>query len=263
MLDTHGNLITGALAEKYMLFRQKDSYDPLSRESSMNFMADKWQQGIDFYAVGNEPAWSLDLDFAKVFKFKTIDGQEFNAPAVPGDMAQDAPVTRYRTLSESGEMIITIYGQDCSDQMSDQTYHCQVRVELKRYPADDFITYIGCGNYVPDMRIHDVWAVSALGTTKLDAAEFAKGIPRLEINIKENRVSGHDGCNSFTGSAKVKGQNITFGNLASTRMACLNMQTSTRLAQLLSGKAYSFTIADNQLLLKTGNQVVMTLQHGD
>jgi heat shock protein HslJ len=116
---------------------------------------------------------------------------------------------------------------------------------------------------VPDIRIHDIWAVIALGTTKLHAADFPKGIPVLEININENRVSGHDGCNNFVGRAVVKGENITFGNLASTRMACPNMQTSAQIPQVLSGKGYVFAIKNNQLLLSTGDQVVMTLQHRD
>ena len=37
------------------------------------------------------------------------------------------------------------------------------------------------------------------------------------------RVSGSDGCNRFTGSYELKGDAITFGQLASTQMACVGV----------------------------------------
>ena len=41
-----------------------------------------------------------------------------------------------------------------------------------------------------------------------------------------NRVSGSDGCNRITGSYALKGDLVTFGQLAGTQMACINVAAS-------------------------------------
>ena len=50
----------------------------------------KASEGIDFYALGNEPFWSLDMDFENEFKFKNLDGLIIIVPAVKGIKAMDA-----------------------------------------------------------------------------------------------------------------------------------------------------------------------------
>jgi putative lipoprotein len=42
------------------------------------------------------------------------------------------------------------------------------------------------------------------------------------LQFKAGRVSGSDGCNRLTGSYQLKGDGVTFGQMAGTRMACLN-----------------------------------------
>lgn len=45
------------------------------------------------------------------------------------------------------------------------------------------------------------------------------------------RVSGADGCNRLTGSYTVKGEALTFGQIASTQMACPGMEDVARRFQ--------------------------------
>ncbi len=40
--------------------------------SNTKFIQKKASQGIDFYALGNEPFWSLDMDLDKEFQFKKL-----------------------------------------------------------------------------------------------------------------------------------------------------------------------------------------------
>lgn len=55
-----------------------------------------------------------------------------------------------------------------------------------------------------------------------DAAE--SGAPSLEL-AKDGTLTGTDGCNRLMGSWKQNGATLTFGDLASTRMACLDVDT--------------------------------------
>ena len=35
-------------------------------------MQEKMKEGIDFYALGGEPSWSLDIDFDKFMRFRSL-----------------------------------------------------------------------------------------------------------------------------------------------------------------------------------------------
>jgi heat shock protein HslJ len=73
-----------------------------------------------------------------------------------------------------------------------------------------------------DKRLHDIWnATQIFG----EPVTRKNSIPRLEINLTKMKVYGSDGCNNYTGSiTKVTGETLEFGNLASTRKMCPDMQ---------------------------------------
>lgn len=50
--------------------------------------------------------------------------------------------------------------------------------------------------------------------------------PTINFNVKENLVSGNNGCNTFTGKLNLDGYKINFTQnpLATTRKMCLNNQ---------------------------------------
>jgi len=56
------------------------------------------------------------------------------------------------------------------------------------------------------------------------------------ITFKGGRVTGSDGCNRFTGSYELKGESLTFGEIAGTRMACPDTaETERRFQGALKG----------------------------
>lgn len=117
----------------------------------------KWKDGIDFYAFGNEPSWSLDMDFDQVIRFKNLDGIDFNAPMVEPSKAMDTNVTRYRSVTESGEIIVQINRVACMDNMSGEAFNYRVTVDYKSSVDTDYQSFKGCGNFIPDPRLHDLW----------------------------------------------------------------------------------------------------------
>jgi copper homeostasis protein (lipoprotein) len=72
-----------------------------------------------------------------------------------------------------------------------------------------------------------------------------------------NRIVGHGGCNSFSGTYELSGNyNLRFGTVASTRMACMFENPEDDFFALLNA-ADSYTLSDTLLVLKrssTGNQ---------
>lgn len=226
-------------------------------------MLEKWEKGIDFYAFGNEPSWSLDMDMEKDFNFKTLNGVEIIVPAVEGVKAMDADVIRFRSVTESAELIIQLAHIECSDNMSGEKFHFKVTVDYKTSNETDYLTDEGCGNYVPDPRLHDIWAIAKLGEETINPENFAKGGPMLELNISKEKISGTDGCNRFHGSFEIRGNNIVFGKLAGTRMACPNMEVSNRISQAISGKNLTYKLKNGNLFLFEEEKTVMALKHID
>ena len=103
---------------------------------------DVWQAkkgaGIEFYGVGNEPFWNIEIDEQKSISFHLADWakpQQFK-PVQP-QVTPDSIV--YNTAHDSATLRVVIYHTFCSDGMSDFIYNNSVKVQYNGQ------TYRGCG----------------------------------------------------------------------------------------------------------------------
>jgi copper homeostasis protein (lipoprotein) len=64
------------------------------------------------------------------------------------------------------------------------------------------------------------WKLTRLGDTAVMVAEPSRQ-PSLTLAV-DGRVAGFTGCNRMAGSYQVAGRSITFGQMASTKMACID-----------------------------------------
>lgn len=101
------------------------------------------------------------------------------------------------------------------------------------------------------------WLLSELD----GAAPVAGGRPAtLEIDA-EGRVAGSTGCNRFMGGYSADGATVTFGQLATTMMACPDelMQQERTFLDVM-GAAASYSIVDDTLTITAadGRTVVFT-----
>ncbi len=259
VLDKNGKVYTGELAARYLL--QPVTNDKVNSISpGLNrILQKKWEKGIDFYAFGNEPFWSLDMDLDKTIHFKNLDEIDFTAPAVQPDKAMDTNVERFRSVTESGEIIVEIKQYPCADNMSGEAFDFTVNIDFKKPGDSNYQTFKGCGNYVPDYRLHDIWAIVEVNGLKVDLSNYKKKVPTMEINISRNTVLGNDGCNSFNGSVSAAKGKIKFGQLASTLMMCIH---NLNITNILSGKTLDYKF-DKNLEFYSGARKVMELKHID
>jgi len=112
-----------------------------------NFIRRKLDKGIDFFAAGTEPFWSIDLDFEKQFSFNNMDGFILNTPATEKMKGGNPNVSRYKATTEAGEIIIIIIKKECIDAMSGEKSPYEVTVRVKSSVEKDFTDYKGCGRY--------------------------------------------------------------------------------------------------------------------
>nr|WP_232060315.1 META domain-containing protein [Halomonas hydrothermalis] len=88
------------------------------------------------------------------------------------------------------------------------------------------------------------WNLLLVGT---DERVSLPNTPFFQIG-RDGSVSGSDGCNQFTGSVSLgENQRIEFSQLASTRMACPNMEDAKRVTDMLD-TAYRYLIDHDRLV---------------
>lgn len=100
------------------------------------------------------------------------------------------------------------------------------------------------------------WKLTTLNGNAIDTVKY-KTIPTLLLDKKEQRVSGHAGCNRLMGGFKVSGvDNIKLSQLASTLMACPDMELEGNYMKALQEVDKFSVTSDNTLLLLKGSKVV-------
>ncbi len=85
------------------------------------------------------------------------------------------------------------------------------------------------------------------------ASDTASGrIPTLSFNLSQNRVTGNTGCNSFSGTFMLKGDELSFShNGISTKMACPGYNEKAFLDNLLKTNRYQIKNGVLQLMYNT------------
>ena len=99
------------------------------------------------------------------------------------------------------------------------------------------------------MRTQDIWVAIRIGGYPINRMVT---VPRLEVNTKEMKVYGNDGCNEYFGQiAMVTKNKVSFGNIASTRKMCPDMETHKRYNDALS-KVKSYVFDEQVLIFREG-----------
>jgi uncharacterized membrane protein len=98
----------------------------------------KKSQGVDFFGVGNEPFWNIEIDDEKAITFQLADWtQPLKLKPVKPIVSADSVL--YNASNDSTTLRITIYNTFCSDGMSNNMYNNKVKVVYNKQ------TYSGCG----------------------------------------------------------------------------------------------------------------------
>lgn len=201
-------------------------------------MQKQFNNGIDFVANGSSPAgWNLELDFDKKFVFTTQDGISITVYAVRPIVKDD--VDYYEVSSVSGKLKIFIYHEKCTNNKQ--------KVIVQFLDKE----YTGCGQYLYNNLLNNTWILEQVGTELLDAKSFTKGLPTLSINLVNQTISGHDGCNAIHAAISVQGTRIHFAAIAQTKMFCHdnNPIFEQILGEKISGKVASYYLKNSKLIL--------------
>lgn len=90
-------------------------------------------------------------------------------------------------------------------------------------------------------------------------APLAAGDPITLGFESADQAGGNSGCNSYGGSYRIAGSNLTFGALASTKRACAEAGLMAQEAALLQalGAVITYELSNGQLTLKDSSGAVV------
>lgn len=200
-----------------------------------------------FKANGTEPFWGIEISEDSI-KFTTPEEKDdFSLSYEKPQKAMDSNVVLYRAKSDAINLEITIQQGKCSDGMSDKIYNYSVKVSLKRGDQKELLLN-GCGNYIIDYRLHDIWALEELEGKKINPEDFKKGVPNLEIYAEEARFSGLAGCNQMGGKLFSEKDLLRFTDIFTTEMMCENYETEKTLVKALQSTT-KYELKNNKLYL--------------
>ncbi len=270
LLNKKRNKIESELKEMYRL---KKSGNDASDEQVENIMRNRMRAmspaeldtETDFKARGNEPFWNLEIDFERYLIFTTMEGEEIRTDDLDINKAQDAPVSRIRGIIGNSSILVTIREQQCHDSMSDEVFRNIVRVEVMNEGNMDYEVYEGCGEFMPDYRLHDIWVLTNINNEELDKELLNNNeTPVFEFYSEEERFLGNLGCNSVNGSFFVaeKGA-IQFGLLTSTTNMCLNMDLEDKLSKILNNRRLKYRFEELNLFLEAYDGTKLTFRKVD
>ena len=94
------------------------------------------------------------------------------------------------------------------------------------------------------------WRLISLGPAGSEANIVAGTTVTLKFG-EDGRASGSTGCNSYSGTYQVRGDNISFSRLVSTRRACLDQNANQQEQRFLSTleAANRFRLSSNRLTI--------------
>ena len=249
MLDQQGKEISGSLSQMYTL-TQADSTATDKRWEEQR------KQGVDFRAAGNEPSWSLDIDFDNMMTFSSLNGDSMSTP-VP-QMKQDTTTKArvWETEVESGSMRVEISPTGCVDDMSGEVFNYHVNV------VREDTSFSGCGNFInPKYKLNDFWTLKSIKSTEINSQNSERKIPALQFNLPEEKVYGNTGCNQLNGSISLEDSSLSFTKIVTTKMACPG-DTESRFMEALQ-QVEHYTIANARLLLMNKQDTLLTFERAE
>lgn len=227
------------------------------KETTSQTTSDEEDLTVYFKATGNEPFWGLKIGKDKTVFTSLIEGMEsISFKSVEPIRAMDANVKMYKLNNGKTSATVTIRQFDCQDSMSGEKSPYTVKVEINGK------TLNGCGKYITDYRLHDIWVLEELNGKKVSLTDFQRELPRIEIHAAENRFMGFGGCNSISGSIFYEKDLLRFSNMVSTLMACAPGNKEDEFTKALQS-TITYSVGNNRLTLSNPSGKLLVFKKVD
>ncbi|WP_373516492.1 META domain-containing protein [Pricia sp.] len=252
----------GDKKQKTEVQRPVTSGDSVAKRTQNVFVNNDGER-IIFKASGTEPFWGLEIT-EKAIRFTSMvqDLEKFSAPATEPIRAADANVKMYKAEIEAGTVRAQVVQAECTNDMSGKISGYKVKVEIKQGADKEFTVFEGCGEYVTDYRLNDIWVLEEMEGKPVQKEDFQEDLPNMEIHTSGNKFMGHAGCNRMNGKIFGEGNLLRFIDIATTRMLCQSGNQEELFLKNLRASTH-FEIRDNRLFLNNPDGPTMVFKKMD
>ncbi|MEL7530367.1 MAG: META domain-containing protein [Bacteroidota bacterium] len=218
----------------------------------------------NFKASGYGPAWMLEIEEAKSIRFKSFGMGSFELllPVPPAEINNETQETIYESESEQDKIQIRISRKACMDLMSGKSFDYEVIIKARPAEAGRDYMFEGCGMYIGDYRLNDIWVLKELNGLKIFPKDYARGAPHIELNLSSQRMLGYAGCNEMNSEIVIAEQTIHFNSIGTTKMMCQTIDFETKFTRALSNKTLNYKLQGLFLLLND-EENRLVFQKGD
>jgi heat shock protein HslJ len=207
---------------------------------------------VDFRGMGNEPSWALTIDFDRQLYFRNIGTTPFELK-MPVPLARgmaDVAGVNYAVRTREGTLSVTILTEPCQDNMSGEQFAHRVEVKAKTKAMDELVEFSGCGRYEGLYRLNNLWSLQRLDGKPIEVLAGRKR-PNVEFKTGAGELFGYGGCNGIRATLRVENDQLVIGPIASTKVACPQLDLETEFTGLLSQGPLRYAFEGEELLLTT------------
>lgn len=213
-----------------------------------------------FISSGNEPFWSMQIaeDFIKI-KFLQ------DSLKIPHELpirAMDANVKMYQLKTATDDIQIQIIQSECVNTMSGKKSPYKIGMRFLDRKTSKETLYEGCGNYITDYRLHDIWVLEKMNGRTITKADFNQEFPLLEIKSTENYFMGFAGCNQMNGKLFSENELLRFSNIVTTRKRCEPTNKESDFLKILQSST-TYKIENMRLTLSNPNGELLVFKKID
>lgn len=222
-----------------------------------------FKEGYDFTCFGTEPFWDVKINESREIFFSNLADKSSFTTGIPEYSETGKNEFSYSASSEKKSIIVNIKKSECGDGMSDNIYPYSVSVTVTEKSSGKSLILNGCGQYTSDYRLDDIWVLDKIKDKQFSKDDYETR-PYMELKIRDSRVYGNAGCNTFLGKIEIKGHKIAFSkNMNVTKMACDKMNLEQEFINALSGKTLGYTVDNGRLYLYDKDVNILSFYHTD
>lgn len=203
----------------------------------------------DFSATGGDPVnWNMQITTDDSLRFESSDGLLLSARFAAMKKTMSGKTEVYSGKVRSGDLKIEITEEQCSVASITSKIAYTRRVAVT-YNGKEFR---GCGRYDVNDNLNGKWMLERIGNKNIAVEDYNK-VPVFNFNLQTKNFGGNDGCNSIGGDFEVQGNRIKFGDLISTKMACMKKDITALMSAQISGKTVTYFFERGKLVLYLGD----------
>lgn len=224
---------------------------PENPDGYYELMFNKLINGNEYMASGNEPFWNLDLDLEGNLVFSALEiNSPLTIPAADLKMSTRGKITSFSNSEHKFK--VEFKRGKCFDDMSGNQFDYKVTVTYGE------IKLTGCGNKLEGWILNDIFGLIEIEGESVRDMKLKNQV-MIELHLKDKRIAGNDGCNSFSGSIiyAIFGKIKFNENFVSTKMFCVeNGGFDIRFYNALKS-ADSYTFKKLRLKFYSGEKEVL------